>query len=178
MSDGDQPIFSWSPLWSPLCTFRGHIWAAHLATHITALPRAQRPTAGCIEPASPLGQAPSATPPVLRHAKQFRATIVELDRRLADDPEQNAMTRADLHALISRKARVSELFAGKRAPSVAQIRARTGAGDRERSAARLAALRSCRSRASASRKPLADSEVSNQPPPNAPSRTSKARKPT
>ncbi len=41
---------------------------------------------------------------MLRHAKQFRATIVELDRRLADDPEQNAMTRADLHALISRKA--------------------------------------------------------------------------
>lgn len=37
--------------------------------------------------------------------------------------EQKGMTRADLHALMGGKARVSEFFAGKRALSVAQIRA-------------------------------------------------------
>jgi HTH-type transcriptional regulator / antitoxin HigA len=37
--------------------------------------------------------------------------------------EQKGMTRADLHRLMGGKARVSEFFAGKRALSVAQIRA-------------------------------------------------------
>lgn len=37
--------------------------------------------------------------------------------------EQKGMTRADLHGLMGGKARVSEFFAGKRALSVAQIRA-------------------------------------------------------
>ena len=37
--------------------------------------------------------------------------------------EQRGMTRADLHQLMGGKARVSEFFAGKRALSVAQIRA-------------------------------------------------------
>lgn len=37
--------------------------------------------------------------------------------------EQKGMTRADLHELMGGKARVSEFFAGKRALSVAQIRA-------------------------------------------------------
>ena len=37
--------------------------------------------------------------------------------------EQRGMTRADLHEVMGGKARVSEFFAGKRALSVAQIRA-------------------------------------------------------
>ena len=37
--------------------------------------------------------------------------------------EQKGMTRADLHALMGGKARVSEFFAGKRRLSVEQIRA-------------------------------------------------------
>jgi HTH-type transcriptional regulator/antitoxin HigA len=37
--------------------------------------------------------------------------------------EQKGMMRADLHALMGGKARVSEFFAGKRSLSVAQIRA-------------------------------------------------------
>jgi HTH-type transcriptional regulator/antitoxin HigA len=37
--------------------------------------------------------------------------------------EQKAMTRADLHALMGGKARVSEFFSGKRRLSVEQIRA-------------------------------------------------------
>ncbi|HEX5438420.1 MAG TPA: hypothetical protein VFW98_14795 [Gemmatimonadaceae bacterium] len=37
--------------------------------------------------------------------------------------EQKGMTRADLHGLMGGKARVTEFFAGKRALSVAQIRA-------------------------------------------------------
>jgi HTH-type transcriptional regulator/antitoxin HigA len=37
--------------------------------------------------------------------------------------EQKGMTRADLHALMAGKARVSEFFAGKRRLSVEQVRA-------------------------------------------------------
>lgn len=37
--------------------------------------------------------------------------------------EQKGMTRADLHALMGGKARVSEFFAGKRRLSVEQVRA-------------------------------------------------------
>lgn len=43
--------------------------------------------------------------------------------------EQKGMTRADLHALMGGKVRVSEFFSGKRSLSVAQIRAlREGLG--------------------------------------------------
>lgn len=41
--------------------------------------------------------------------------------------EQRGMVRADLNALMGGKARVSEFFSGKRALSVAQVRALRGA---------------------------------------------------